>query len=268
MSLSVADIYEDYLESLQNLPSEIDQNMHELRRMDDDLQKCREVYSKHKRSYTKHYKTTANVNSMNLIAARLQLEKNYKTAMQKQDQKIELAMRMYDLVSRHIERLDSQVTKSGLNETDWITSTSASSNRRNLHGTNHSIWNNISNLDLPAQRKRRLDSIDASSNVHITRKRIHHSSRPSPIIPQLAVGGSSDLDMIDMNEPTYCYCKQVSFGDMIACDGENCEREWFHYSCVGLVEPPAGKWFCDECKEEEEYNSRHPFNSDEEDDSS
>lgn len=26
---------------------------------------------------------------------------------------------------------------------------------------------------------------------------------------------------IDPNEPKYCYCNQVSFGDMVACDGEN-----------------------------------------------
>lgn len=67
---------------------------------------------------------------MNLVATQLQLEKDYKTAMQKQDQKIELAMRMYDLVSRHIERLDSQVTKSGLSESDWI------SQRSNRKGPN------------------------------------------------------------------------------------------------------------------------------------
>lgn len=67
---------------------------------------------------------------MNLVATRLQLEKDYKTAMQKQDQKIELAMRMYDLVSRHVERLDSQVTKSGLSESDWI------SQRPNRKGPN------------------------------------------------------------------------------------------------------------------------------------
>lgn len=47
--------------------------------------------------------------------------------------------------------------------------------------------------------------------------RIHHSSRPNPAIGLSTVG---ELD-IDINEPTYCYCKQVSFGDMIACDGEN-----------------------------------------------
>ncbi|KAL0460548.1 UNVERIFIED_CONTAM: PHD finger protein ING2 [Sesamum latifolium] len=31
-----------------------------------------------------------------------------------------------------------------------------------------------------------------------------------------------ELDQpIDPNEPTYCVCHQVSFGDMIACDNEN-----------------------------------------------
>ena len=31
-----------------------------------------------------------------------------------------------------------------------------------------------------------------------------------------------DLDLpIDPNEPTYCICNRVSFGNMIACDNEN-----------------------------------------------
>ncbi|KAI8645433.1 hypothetical protein BD408DRAFT_411899 [Parasitella parasitica] len=244
MSTSVADIYEDYLESLQNLPSEIDQNMHELRRMDDDLQKFRETYTKHKRSYVKQYKSSTSSNSMNLVATRLQLEKDYKTAMQKQDQKVELAMRMYDLVSRHIERLDSQVTKSGLSESDWI---SPRSNRKGPIGS----YND------GGQQKRALGSIDGGA-----RKRIHHSSRPMP-----SNGSSTTRDLdIDANEPTYCYCKQVSFGDMIACDGENCEREWFHYNCVGLVEPPAGKWFCEECKAEEEYGNQSSEEDEEDED--
>ncbi|XP_048531783.1 PHD finger protein ING2 isoform X2 [Triticum urartu] len=63
---------------------------------------------------------------------------------------------------------------------------------------------------------------------------------------------SMDVDqMIDPNEPTYCICHQVSYGDMIACDNENCEGgEWFHYSCVGLTPETRfkGKWFCPTCR--------------------
>ncbi|TEB38546.1 hypothetical protein FA13DRAFT_1655832 [Coprinellus micaceus] len=46
----------------------------------------------------------------------------------------------------------------------------------------------------------------------------------------------------------YCFCKGVSYGEMVACDGEACEGEWFHYPCVGLNSPPSGDWYCDDCK--------------------
>jgi hypothetical protein len=41
-----------------------------------------------------------------------------------------------------------------------------------------------------------------------------------------------DLE-VDPNEPTYCTCSRVSYGDMIGCDSETCPIEWFHYECVG-----------------------------------
>ncbi|KAJ7184096.1 hypothetical protein C8R46DRAFT_449756 [Mycena filopes] len=53
----------------------------------------------------------------------------------------------------------------------------------------------------------------------------------------------------DPNEPRYCYCDQVSFGEMLGCDDPRCTREWFHLSCTGLPAAPEGrkKWFCDDC---------------------
>lgn len=50
-------------------------------------------------------------------------------------------------------------------------------------------------------------------------------------------------------EPVYCYCEQVSYGEMVACDGPQCSREWFHLPCLGLSSPPKGNWYCDECKQ-------------------
>jgi inhibitor of growth protein 4 len=52
----------------------------------------------------------------------------------------------------------------------------------------------------------------------------------------------------DGEEMVYCSCKQVSFGKMIACDGQNCQIEWFHLSCMGMTEPPKGKWYCPDCR--------------------
>jgi len=72
----------------------------------------------------------------------------------------------------------------------------------------------------------------------------------------------------DPDEPKYCYCGQGSFGEMIACDNDDCPMEWFHLGCTGLRAVPGDngeyldiassiqelikatvKWFCDVCKE-------------------
>jgi hypothetical protein len=60
----------------------------------------------------------------------------------------------------------------------------------------------------------------------------------------------------DKNEPLYCFCQQVSYGEMVACDGEHCPYEWFHMECVGLDEPPKGAWFCDQCSAELRNNNK------------
>jgi len=51
----------------------------------------------------------------------------------------------------------------------------------------------------------------------------------------------------DPDEPRYCLCDQVSYGEMIGCDNENCPIEWFHFQCVDLSCKPKGKWFCPSC---------------------
>jgi hypothetical protein len=58
------------------------------------------------------------------------------------------------------------------------------------------------------------------------------------------------LDMpIDPNEPTYCTCHKVSYGEMVGCDNSECPIEWFHFGCVGLTHTPKGKWYCPVCAE-------------------
>jgi len=53
---------------------------------------------------------------------------------------------------------------------------------------------------------------------------------------------------IDPDEPTYCLCDQVSYGDMVGCDNDLCPIEWFHFNCVQLTSKPKGKWYCPKCR--------------------
>lgn len=62
-------------------------------------------------------------------------------------------------------------------------------------------------------------------------------------------GAGPGAQASDPNEPLYCICKNVSFGEMVGCDNDDCPIEWFHLACVGLEAPPADdeKWFCPLC---------------------
>lgn len=67
----------------------------------------------------------------------------------------------------------------------------------------------------------------------------HREDTPPPPEDDLA---------IDPDEPTYCLCDQISYGEMILCDNDLCPIEWFHFSCVSLTTKPKGKWFCPKCR--------------------
>ena len=70
--------------------------------------------------------------------------------------------------------------------------------------------------------------------------------------PASNAGGAGD----DADEARYCFCNNVSYGDMIGCDDDDCEREWFHLGCVGLTKPPQGTWYCEACLERRAANGR------------
>ncbi|GAB7358232.1 hypothetical protein MBLNU230_g0383t1 [Neophaeotheca triangularis] len=57
-------------------------------------------------------------------------------------------------------------------------------------------------------------------------------------------------EYIDPDEPRYCVCGDVSWGTMIACDNDDCEKEWFHLTCVDLddLPPRRTKWYCPDCR--------------------
>jgi hypothetical protein len=50
------------------------------------------------------------------------------------------------------------------------------------------------------------------------------------------------------NEQTFCFCQQVSHGEMVACDNPSCEIQWFHMACLDMKRAPKGVWYCDECR--------------------
>jgi inhibitor of growth protein 3 len=63
--------------------------------------------------------------------------------------------------------------------------------------------------------------------------------------------GDEEMGDVDDEEggddKKYCVCQSVSYGDMVACDNDDCPLEWFHWNCVGLKSEPVGTWICPVC---------------------
>ena len=69
-----------------------------------------------------------------------------------------------------------------------------------------------------------------------------------------AAGASSEMEFVEENgdegddSSKWCFCQNVSHGNMVACDNDACKFEWFHWGCVGVTKEPVGKWFCPDCR--------------------
>lgn len=75
------------------------------------------------------------------------------------------------------------------------------------------------------------------------------TSRPrNNLMMPLTVNASSQAAERPGKIYCYCRCPYDEVSEMIACDGEDCRIEWFHFECVGIMVPPKGKWYCPDCR--------------------
>ncbi|XP_043281822.1 uncharacterized protein MESR4 isoform X2 [Venturia canescens] len=71
---------------------------------------------------------------------------------------------------------------------------------------------------------------------------------PPSIAPAPGVAGGPERSV---NLYCYCQCPYDEVSEMIACDGNDCRIEWFHFECVGIMVPPKGKWYCPDCRKKD-----------------
>jgi hypothetical protein len=74
--------------------------------------------------------------------------------------------------------------------------------------------------------------------------------------PGAGAGGGTPMDVVDGADDgaeaddgrLYCLCQMVSYGDMVACDDDECEREWVSLSLVCFGGGGArGRWLLGSC---------------------
>lgn len=170
------------------------------------------------------------------------------------DDKVQLAMQTYEMVDKHIRRLDAdlarfeQEVKDRNIELAAAAAAAASAEFDSRTGADKKKGRKNEKPGKKNKNKGRL-SDDETPRSKKKMKMINTPSvTPILTLPSVMNAPSDVLDMpVDPNEPTYCLCHQVSYGEMIGCDNQDCPIEWFHFACVGLTTKPKGKWFCPRC---------------------
>lgn len=80
----------------------------------------------------------------------------------------------------------------------------------------------------------------------VSRGSSSHPAAMVPLPPSASIGAAFQAAGTeaaegdgDGDDRTYCFCETVSYGAMIACDDDNCEREWvrpfFPYFCEARI---------------------------------
>ncbi len=281
---------ENYLDSLESLPGDLRRNftlMHDLdtknrdtlrevdAASDDYLRKVRELSGQDRKR------------EMEKIQAMFAKAKNFG------DDKVAIAIQTYELVDKHIRRLDSDLAKfeAEMKEKGRLSQTETEEEeedeeedrpkekKRKKKGEKVSSAPSASS-SAGGARGRKGEAEAAAKSKKGKKKGSGAGVTPGAAGSSVAAGASSTssaaggmgntmysstggviplppgmlpvpqevLDMpVDPNEPTYCLCQQVSYGEMIGCDNNDCPIEWFHFGCMGLTTKPKGKWYCPKC---------------------
>ncbi|MQL71210.1 hypothetical protein Taro_003541 [Colocasia esculenta] len=212
---------DDYLEYASTLPAELQRLLSTMRELDERSQSM----INQSRDQTKYFlglhshglkKVSYEDDESVLEKVRKDIEANQENALSLCTEKVLLARQAYDLIDGHIKRLDEdlkqfaedlkQEGKIPVDEPTTLPPLSIivkDEKRRSGFLTPQSKRPDFRENDWDRERDRDLELM------------------PPPGSHKKNVLTSMDIDQPDPNEPTYCVCHQVSFGDMIACDNEN-----------------------------------------------
>lgn len=223
---------EQYLESIESLPYDLQRNFSLQRDLDqrahdllDEIDKlCEEYISKVRDLPPTERKTYFS-----------KIEDAFQKSREYGDDKVQLAVQTYEMVDKHIRRLDSDLSRFE----EELKQQRQNSKQGGEDETTRKRKGDKNESTRKKRKGKREESDDAPPMNPM-------SNSATPLITM-----ATDMNVLDMpvdpNEPTYCLCHQVSYGEMIGCDNNDCLIEWFHFGCVGLTTKPKGKWYCPKC---------------------
>lgn len=205
---------EHYIESAEVLPSELQRN----------LSRWKESDSQYLRDIDKIEELLFEIDNVPEDEKRKKMASivdNLKSCLEYGKEKVHMATSSYDQVEYHIQRLDQDIEN--IDNLEDLPDNEERYNKRRKFEKRDSDVEGMNDKGKKRKLERKyIEHMDGNNKKKARRK-----------------------DAAD--EETYCICNQVSYGEMIGCDNDNCKTEWFHFSCMSLTSKPKGEWFCPDC---------------------
>ncbi|CAI9732033.1 of growth 1-like [Octopus vulgaris] len=234
-ALCSATYLQNYLDIMDNLPDDLQRKVTQLRELDSQ---CKEIMQDINRHHLCMYEADGPAKRKSFIIFQRALLRFQEIG----DEKLNMMTLIIDLIenrSRQLEQdrenLDPSLGKDNDKEDLTNAKVKQENDRNEKAGSKRQRRQKTHDISKDEEKKEEKDRVPRKKKKRKTKK--EKESEKSPIDPP-----------IDPDEPTYCECNQVSYGEMIGCDNDLCPIEWFHFSCVNLTSKPKGKWYCPKCR--------------------
>ncbi|GAB5587010.1 hypothetical protein Unana1_01910 [Umbelopsis nana] len=224
----------DYSDTTVELPLELNRSYALIRQLDESAEVADECWSltscNKKLSREERTERLRNISSL------------LNETIKRGEEKFALAKSTYDTIDRHCSRLDNDLQKFedeqliGPGRTMSVQPSSL--DETNAEEENEERKAHVDSAIIRSSLTPRNDT-KISSNLHTARPKGRKRGRKpkaqtqeieeQPVTPTFGFGISADnvqaavaiSDMpVDPNEPVYCVCRQVSYGEMVACDND------------------------------------------------
>ena len=242
---------EEYLNTINGLPDDLKKNFDKMLKLEQKNNDLTNDIDANSKEYLRKVKER-HLNPRKRKSEMEKIMKMFGEAKENSDVKVNLAMQTYEMVDRHIRKLDADLARfeAEMKEAGGRLSQTESEGEETDRGEKKVMMKKKKGRPAKEEASRPKTPLAAATN-----KDLNVSDPAVPIV-----------DMpVDPNEPTYCLCQQVSYGEMIGCDNQvhkpplalentfyqtsfqDCPIEWFHFPCMALETKPKGKWYCPKC---------------------
>jgi len=223
---------EHYLDSLETLPGELRRNFTKM--TDKDVMN-KDIMVQIDGASDDYLRKVRDLSPTKRKAEMEKIQHMFKKAKELSDEKVNIAVATYEMIDKHIRKLDSDLAKFESEMKDKGRMSQTESEEEEV----------VNKKKMKDKKKKGVKEEDNKKKKKA--KKVENLT--TPLISYVGSGVPQEvLDMpVDPNEPTYCTCQQVSYGEMIGCDNQDCPIEWFHFGCMELSHKPKGKWYCPKC---------------------